>query len=487
MHALVLTHRWLGVVFCLLFTMWFATGIVMHFVPYPALTEEERIAGLALLNSAGVQHGPAAAVAASGIGQVERVRLFARSDGPVYIVESASTLGAVHATNLAPAGGLTEQLALTIAVDHARRRGVTAASATVVERAHSDQWTVPNGLDPHRPLYRIALGDGPGTELYVSSATGEVVRDTTRTERWSNYVGSVAHWIYPTALRRNWSAWDATVWWLSLAALGTPVAGALLGIMSVRAASGRLTSPYGGWHAWHHWLGLGCMAFVLTWILSGWLSMDHGRLFSDGKATKSESLAFTGAPAWDRVPEHEIRLLLPQVRKIEWFAFDVRMYRRERIDLLKQRLSPAGEVSALGRAFLSPEGITAASRRLMGNCRPAVKVASDDWYPIVATMPGAPVYRSVCGSTWFHIDGASGIVLEKLDPSRRSYRWLYRALHTLDFPVLSAHPSLRTLLVLVLCGMGLAFSSTALVIAWSRLRNRAPSLSQSQTSAEISR
>ena len=43
MRLLTLLHRWLGVVFCLLFAMWFATGIVMHFVAFPALTEAERI------------------------------------------------------------------------------------------------------------------------------------------------------------------------------------------------------------------------------------------------------------------------------------------------------------------------------------------------------------------------------------------------------------------------------------------------------------
>jgi len=85
-------------------------------------------------------------------------------------------------------------------------------------------------------------------------------------------------------------------------------------------------------------------------------------------------------------------------------------------------------------------------------------------------MRGALVYRSVCGNTWFHFDGAGGVVLEKLDPSRRAYRWLYRALYTLDFPALSERPALRTALVLVLCGLGLAFSSTALVIAWRRVR-----------------
>ncbi len=51
MRALILLHRWLGVAFCLLFAMWFATGIVMHFVPFPALTETERFAGLAPIDS----------------------------------------------------------------------------------------------------------------------------------------------------------------------------------------------------------------------------------------------------------------------------------------------------------------------------------------------------------------------------------------------------------------------------------------------------
>jgi len=32
-------HRWWGVGFCLLFAMWFASGAVMHFVPYPERSE----------------------------------------------------------------------------------------------------------------------------------------------------------------------------------------------------------------------------------------------------------------------------------------------------------------------------------------------------------------------------------------------------------------------------------------------------------------
>jgi hypothetical protein len=39
MRTLAALHRWWGVAFCLLFAMWFASGIVMHFVPFPARSE----------------------------------------------------------------------------------------------------------------------------------------------------------------------------------------------------------------------------------------------------------------------------------------------------------------------------------------------------------------------------------------------------------------------------------------------------------------
>ena len=102
----------------------------------------------------------------------------------------------------------------------------------------------------------------------------------------------------------------------------------------------------------------------------------------------------------------------------------------------------------------------------------AVTLDARDDYAIAAILPGAPVYRLVCGDTWFHIDGANGALLEKLDPSRRAYRWLYRALHTFDFPALATRPTLRTSLIITLCGIGLGFSLTGVVIGWRRLRLR---------------
>jgi len=43
---LYIGHRWIGIATCLLFAMWFVSGLVMMYVAFPSLTEGERIAAL---------------------------------------------------------------------------------------------------------------------------------------------------------------------------------------------------------------------------------------------------------------------------------------------------------------------------------------------------------------------------------------------------------------------------------------------------------
>ncbi|MGY3451547.1 PepSY domain-containing protein [Bradyrhizobium sp. USDA 4353] len=470
-RALILTHRWLSIPLGPLFALWFATGIVMHFVPFPAQTESERFAGLAPLALTVAPHSPAEALTASGITDPRRIRLAQRPDGPIYVISAADRSVAIHAATLAAADVSTPDLALSIARATAQRRGLEATGAAVAALQDYDQWTVPNRFDPHRPLYRIALNDAEGTELYVSSPTGDVVLDTTRFERTWNYVGSVVHWVYPTILRKNWAAWNVTVWWLSLAAVIAAVTGALLGPLRLRLRKARLSSRYRGWHLWHHWAGLVCMQFVLTWMISGWLSMDHGRLFTTGHLTPSEEAVLTGAPDWTQLTASPPASASGEVREIEWFAFGGHMHQRLRRALMQQQISVYdGSAWHIVGRFLQPAEINAVTSRLNSGCARSIEVEPGDDYPFVSDVPRAPVHRVVCGDTWYHIDSASGAVLEKLDPSRRTYRWLYQALHTLDFPSLLAHATLRTLLIVGLCAAGFAFSITGLVIGWRRLR-----------------
>lgn len=467
MGAIVLSHRWLGIAFGVLFAMWFGTGIVMHFVPFPSLTEAERFAGLAPVEPAEVRIAVADAVTASGIADATRARLIQRSDGAVYIVSGPSHVGAVRASDGSDAAVSSAEVALAIAQAHARQRGIDAARAAIVAHADYDQWSVPNGFDRHRPLFRIALGDAAGTEVYVSSRTGEIVLDTTRSERGWNLAGSVLHWIYPTVLRSNWALWDRVVWMLSLLASIAALLGAVLGVVRIRRRGRLVGSPYRGWHAVHHIIGLVTTVFVLTWIFSGWLSMDHGRLFSRGQLTAAEAGVVDASPDWRAAPSFDRQPIAPLVREVEWFAFNGHVYRRDRSGLGQQSLAKAGGGP---QKFLGAQDLQGLMMRLASGCDTPSVLAGNDDYPARSSVPGAPVYRARCGELWFDTDGADGRVLQRLDASRRAYRWFYGGLHTLDFPILMAHPFLREVLIVGFCALGLVFSITGIVIGWRRLR-----------------
>jgi uncharacterized membrane protein len=298
LRPLILLHRCFGVAFCLLFAMWFASGIVMHFVPFPAQSESARIAALLPIDLARIGATPAQAIAASGIAEPVRVRLIERADGPVYIVSGSDVSGAdklkaLRATDLGAAALRSADAAIVLAAPGAvlgeqptHPHDTNVSSAVAIS---ADQWTVSAQYGPHRPLYRVALDDPAGTQLYVSASTGEIVLTTTREQRFWNYLGSIAHWIYPMPLRQHLSLWTAVLWWLALlAAIGAGL-GAVIGISRIELRGQRLVSPYQGLQAWHHWFGLICMPFVLTWIVSGWLSLDNGQLFSNGKLTPAQS------------------------------------------------------------------------------------------------------------------------------------------------------------------------------------------------------
>ena len=471
MRALIVLHRWLGVAFCLLFAMWFASGIVMHFVPYPAFTAADRLAGRAPLDLAAVGAGPAAALVAAHLDGVTRVRLLQWPDGPVYLVANGARSVALRAADLSQARIVSAEGALTVAKDYAARRHWDASAAAIAAIADADQWTLPGEYDHARPFYRIALGDAAGTELYVSAPTGEIALVTTRRQRAWNYAGSGAHWLYLTALRRHPAAWSRLVWWLSLLALVGASAGAVVGTLRLGGGGSGLASPYTGFKAAHHRLGVACMVFVLTWIFSGFLSMDDGLLFSTGRPSAAEAAAIAGAPDWSAVPGDEARHLDPQTVEAEWFAFGGRIWRRERDASDAQRLMLAGAAEAAmpPRAFISADTIDAVAPRLAQDCAPAVAVAKGDSYASLPSVAGAPVYRVVCGDDWYDIDASNGSLLEKLDSSRRAYRWLFGGLHKLDFPALAARPALRSTAVVGLCLLGFVFSLTGVVIAWRRI------------------
>ncbi len=203
-RSLFLVHRWFGVAMCMLFAMWFATGIIMMYVEYPELTEEERLATLAPLDLARVTFSVDEAIAASKLdGRIATIALSAIGARPAYrLRDDAGAVAVVLRRRRqplrGPRAGLGGCCGAALGLRGGRRaRDLRAARSTSI-----------NGrcravLDEHRPLHRVAIGDERGTVVYVSDTTGQIVRDTHRTERAWNWLGSTFHWIYPYQLRRH--------------------------------------------------------------------------------------------------------------------------------------------------------------------------------------------------------------------------------------------------------------------------------------------
>jgi hypothetical protein len=470
MRVLTWLHRWWGVLFCLLFAMWFASGIAMHFVPFPARSEPAHFKGSVPIDLLEIAHGPAEAVAASGIHDALRVRLVGRSDQPVYLISEPSGTKALRARDLGDAGIHSDRDALAIAIAGARQRGLDPSRAGTANPVTYDQWTVSGDYDSDRPLYRIPLNDVSGTDLYVSSATGDIALVTTHQMRVLNYVGSIAHWIYPTALRHHGQAWSALLWWLSLLATIGACIGVVIGLTQLGRSLRRAASPYRGLQAWHYRFGLVCAPFILSWIFSGWLSMDNGLLFS-GNAIRAGAVAIADSSAWDKMRSDEVHRLPPEMTEIEWFVFDGRIYRRERDSAAGWRLvQVVPDANAPPRSSLQQSEIDDAAKRLGGDCSNTGAVAADDAYE-PPRIVGEPIFRIACGDIWFDVNGATGALVNRLDPSRRAERWLFGGLHTLDFSWLRQREWLRSSLIVVLCGCGFGFSLTGALLGWRRIRH----------------
>ena len=454
---LFLLHRWLGLLGCLLMVLWFGSGFVMMYVPFPELTQAERLAALPVIDAARVKLLPALAMAATGAEMPLQLRLVQPEHVPVYALRTDQRgWFAIDAESGQPLR-VDAAAAVRAAERFAGQRSVAVDS---IER---DQWSVSSSLDPHRPLFAVQMADG-GLH-YVSSRTGEVVRDTDRIERGLNWVGAVVHWVYPTALRSRPTAWHWTVIALSGYALFTALLGTAVGVLRFKRYASGKRSPYAGWMRWHHLLGLGAALFVITWLLSGLLSMNPGDVFSPRGLSPQQPGAWQGPALKPTLP-----VRLAGAKEIEWLADAAGTLTRLRSDATQSRLLQAGQPLHIDEPFVR----TRAAALGLGAPLAVERLdAMDLHYHARNAARPLPIWRvrfDDAAQTWVHIDGQSGQPFGRIDASNRAGRWLYHGLHSWDFEPLLQRRPLWDVLMLAALALGTAFALTSVVIAWRRLR-----------------
>jgi hypothetical protein len=412
----VVTHRYLGVALGGLMLLWCLSGMVMLFVAYPSVSQDERLAHLPRIDWAHccVFQGaiPAdARVAAASIEQlggapVLRLKLV---DGPRRMVDLSN-------------GHLLEGADRIDAQAVAEAWGRPELFSPVVR----DQWTVSSEFNRGRPFWRVRLADKPATDLYISWITGEVVQRTTRVSRTLNWLGAVPHWLYPTLLRQYPKLWTQVVIWTSLAGVFLTLAGLYLGILSWRPFGDRRLSPFRGLMTWHHLTGLVTGLLALTWVASGLFSMNPwgflessgepgaGRIAGSPPAFSEVQLALESAAA--RAPTVAQVKLAPLEGRVFLMAGD-------------QRLDAAGRAAPMGAADLAAAGL-----RLGSVSRQGLITSEDAYYFSHHDTVTMPAWRVLLADgRRVYLDPRSGAVLARLDGPAKGYRWLHEGLHRLDF------------------------------------------------------
>jgi hypothetical protein len=486
-NAAIVLHRWMGVCFCLLFLLWFASGISMMYWDFPSVSAADRLTRAQPINPAEVRLSPQQAYSQLKTSDpVSSLRLAVVDGRPAYRFGLGFTESDVYADDGQVKDGCAPEMSLRVASAWARQ---SASLAAVEELTEEDQWTVSEEFEDLRPLRKYSWPDGE--QVYVSTGTCEVAQYTTRASRRGAYLGPIPHWLYFTPLRKRASAWSRIVIWAS----GLGAVAALLGVgigVSIYSPSKRYivrgaasSVPYSGQKRWHMLLGLAFGPLACTWAFSGMLSMDpFPRLQSGNSDVAGFQLnqALRGTmPALSAFAGK-----LPQQALLETGS----NFRIKELDFLSVMGQPVFlatanpnqtlviPVAGKPRAEFDHQSIVDALQKA---ARPYEiteerEVTHNEAYYLdrrnQLPLPAIFVQFSDRERSMYYIDPKTARVVAGYNSHSRWNRWLYHGLHSLNFPWLYEYRPAWDIVVLTLLFGGGSLSVTALILAWRVARQK---------------
>ena len=282
----IFVHRWLGVALCLVFLLWFPSGIAHDVLGLPG-RQRRRSAGA----RAGARSIEDSAVAGRGIREARsgcaapgQARLNTYDGRPAYRFRAGRSNAIVFADTGEERGDVSMDLVARIA---AAWTSQPANAASVTEVTEVDQWTLQTNIGNLQPLWKYTWPNGE--HVYVSQASGEVVQYTTTASRLGAYAGPITHWFYFTPLRKNGRQWSRVVIWSSGIGTFAAILGLVVGVWMYsprkryRYDGAPTAIPYRGQKRWHMVLGLIFGIATATWAFSGMLSMEPFPLPTGGE------------------------------------------------------------------------------------------------------------------------------------------------------------------------------------------------------------
>jgi hypothetical protein len=509
-RSLIFVHRWLGIALCVVFLLWFPSGIGMMYWSFPDVSRDDRLERSPALDASKIKLSPAEALKALGLDDDAGAMWLNTFDGrPVY------RIGGFGGQSIVYADTGEEQLAVPMDMVYraaAAWTGQPSETATVEEMTDVDQWTVQTRLRDLQPLYKFSFPDGQ--QVYISANTGEVEQYTTTGSRLGAYVGAIPHWLYFTPLRKHGAEWSKVVIWSSGIGTGAAILGIVVGVWmyspskKYRNAGEPTSIPYRGQKRWHTIFGLIFGVATATWAFSGMLSMDpfprrtnratgNGEQIVRGVTADPDGIrdALRGEPslaAFERKPPKDALAQLAglQVKELQLTSF---MGAAGYLATLADGTTRIVPVDGEPITGFTPERITEVVTKTAGmNAFAEIKTINQyDMYYLdrrrERPLPVVLARYDDAEKTRLYIDPKTARIVSTYNSSNWVSRWLYHGLHSLDFPWLYNYRPLWDIVVITFMVGGTALCVTSLVLAWRVLGRKVRALvPQSRAGSELS-
>ena len=491
-RSLIFIHRWLGVALSVIFTLWFASGIVMMYWSFPEVSARDRRERAPVLNPSQIKLSPEEAYAKLGLDQpATGVQLTSFDGRPVYrFGGNGGGTSTVYADDGTIQTEVDDAMVDRVASAWAGKPLSNAQKASVEE---VDQWTVGSGLRALRPLYKYTFSDGQ--QIYISGRDAEVKQYTTTESRFWAYLGAIPHWMYFTPLRKHQPEWFQFVVWSS--AIGT--ASALLGVIVAiwmlspkqryRHAGAPTSIPYRGWKRWHMIIGLVFGLVTTTWAFSGLLSMGPfdfvDRLAGRGKGGGREGVNIANVlrgeerfqlSAYASKSPSEALMSLGnfQAKELEFSMFAGEPQYIATDSAGHTRIIP---LNGEPKEEFDRDRIMSMVHEAAGSNLAELRVIDQyDAYYLdrLREKPLPVIYARMNdeATTRTYIDPKTGRIVGTYSTRNWVSRWLYHGLHSMDFPWLYNHRPLWDIVVISLMLGGTALCVTSLLLTWRVLKRK---------------
>ena len=471
-------HRIVGTIVCLFLLMWFISGLVLIYHPFPDVSTSQKNEHMNVLPDS--LPNIESIVSRLSISEKKIKSITAKNiqDQVLFYVQTSDSLYTISEKNDELIKPITKESIYNIA-----QQWIDAPILKIDTLYERDIWIMYSRYEKEMSIYKIYFDDDLKHQLYLSSKTGDVQQFTNKNERFWAWVGSIPHKFYIPALRKNTDVW---IWSLTVGGV-VVVISALSGlfyggyILIKRYQKRRkIGSPYKTfWLKWHYVFGLLFGVFIITFGFSGamalqkipqWAVKTHGDYRVSDSKLRGKSL-----PTNKYILDYrKLKEKFPNIKYVKWSHFNnIPVYN---VVSGNQDFFIDASASEVKELYLSPSDIKMAIEKLYGDTSFSISFIDkyEEYYLSRTNELPLPVYKVEVDNedrACFYINPQNG-EFKFVNQANRAKKWVFGALHYLNIKYLIERPLLWTVLIWTLCIGGSIVSLSGVYLAFRYVRRK---------------